>query len=204
MEEPDYLIMENGYTISENGTVMIAIRSEIPEVTGEAYDWWFSWHSVETQRYKLWNPVAHQYSWRTPETLDWTNKTYAERNIGSTSYIDEFVGQDAARLSIGFIDPEELGYIKTKWAEVGIETIVLGHILIGDYSTGEYDGNSFLAHQVRRLPNGKRELRSRFWIAAANSGTAQIGQNLAVHCNIETTHLGTFLPAIFQEFKDTK
>lgn len=43
---------------------MIAIRSELPEVTGEAYDWWFSWHLVETSRSKLWNPVAHQYVYR--------------------------------------------------------------------------------------------------------------------------------------------
>lgn len=56
-----------------------------------------------------------------------------------------------------------------------------------DYSTTEFDGSSYLMHQVRRLPNGLRELRSRFFIESANHGTAQLGHDLAAHCNIEMT-----------------
>lgn len=128
---PGYLELENGYSISENGTLMIAVRSEIPQVTGEHYDWWFGWHSVETARYKLWNPIAHQYSYRTPQSEDWANQTLAERYIGTTSYIDEFVGQDAAKLSIEFVQPESLGFNTTAWPEQGIETIVIGKVMIG-------------------------------------------------------------------------
>lgn len=125
--------MENGYAISSNGTLMIAVRSEIPQgkrhkvclfllprripdpvvqhvVTGEQYDWWFGWHSVETARYKLWSPIAHQYSYRTPDSIDWANRTYAERYIGATSYIDEYVGNDAAKLSIQFVEPGSMGF----------------------------------------------------------------------------------------------
>ncbi|KAJ5806548.1 uncharacterized protein N7503_004150 [Penicillium pulvis] len=58
-------------------------------------------------------------------------------------------------------------------------------------------------HQVRRMPNGYRELRSRFFIAENNHGTAQLGHDLAFPCNIEMTHLGSFLPAIFHGFKYT-
>ncbi|PYH94059.1 hypothetical protein BO71DRAFT_450329 [Aspergillus ellipticus CBS 707.79] len=180
---PGYLNLENGYSISENGTLMIAVGSEIPQVTGEQYDWWFGWHSVETARYKLWNPIAHQYSYRTPYSENWANQTYAERYIGATSYIDEYVGQDAAKLSIEFVEPESLGFNTTAWPEQGIETIVIG--------------------KVRRMPNGYRELRSRFFIAENNHGDAQLGHDLAVHCNIEMSHLEAFLPAIFNEFKDT-
>lgn len=42
-------------------------------------------------------------------------------------------------------------------------------------------------HQVRHMPNGYRELRSRFFIAEKNHGSAQLGHDLAVHCNIEMT-----------------
>jgi hypothetical protein len=139
---------------------------------------------------------------------DWANKTYAERYIGSTSYIDEYVGNDAAKLSIEFVEPESLGFNTTAWPEQGIETIVIGKVLIGskylyfvvlyetknslltispDYSTTEFDDVSYLMHQVRRMPNGYRELRSRFFIAKNNKGTDQLGHDLAVHCNIEMT-----------------
>lgn len=157
--------MENGYAISSNGTLMIAVRSEIPQgksaatnlpvqgccpdvfltrlsqmhvVTGEQYDWWFGWHSVETARYKLWNPIAHQYSYRTPDSIDWANRTYAERYIGATSYIDEYVGNDAAKLSIQFIEPESMGFNMSAWPELGIETVVVGKLFIGGKSTSVF------------------------------------------------------------------
>ncbi|KAI2831841.1 hypothetical protein CBS147343_456 [Aspergillus niger] len=128
---------------------------------------------------------------------------YPERYIGATSYIDEYVGNDAAKLSIEFVEPEALGFNTTAWPELGIETIVIGKIVIGNYSTTEFDDVSYLMHQVRRMPDGYRELRSRFFVAKSNQGTSQLGHDLAVHCNIEVTHLGSFLPALFQELKDT-
>ncbi|KAJ5806547.1 phloretin hydrolase [Penicillium pulvis] len=115
----------NGYFIGDNGTLMIAVRSEIPQVTVERYDWWFGWHSVETARYKLWNPVAHQYSYCAPYSENWANETYAESYIGATSYIVEYVGQDAAKLSIECVESESLGFNTTAWPELGIETIAL-------------------------------------------------------------------------------
>jgi hypothetical protein len=90
------------------------------------YDWWFGWHTTESARYKLWNPVAHQYAYRKPDSEDWSNKTYAERYWGMVSWIDEFVGNSAAKLSIEFIPPSELGVDTAKWAEAGIETMVIG------------------------------------------------------------------------------
>ena len=35
------------------------------------------------------------------------------------------------------------------------------------------------------MPNGYRELRSRFYIAADNNGSPKIGHDIAVHCKIE-------------------
>ncbi|KAF2166491.1 hypothetical protein M409DRAFT_66536 [Zasmidium cellare ATCC 36951] len=184
---PGYDELENGWSITENGTLMIAVRSEIPQVTGQAYDWWFSWHSVETARYKLWNPVSHQYSWREPQSRNWTGLSYQDRYINTTSYVDEYVGSNAAKLSIGFIEPESVGFDQSRWPELNIETIVVGQVLIGNYTETAWDRESYSMHQVRRMPNGYRELRSRFWIAKSNHGSAQLGHDLAVHCNIEMT-----------------
>ncbi|KAK1846665.1 hypothetical protein CCHR01_10703 [Colletotrichum chrysophilum] len=182
LEQPGYLNLENGYAIGSNGTLMIAVRSEIPQVTYDQYDWCY----------------------RTPDSVDWANRTYAQRYIGATSYIDEYVGNDAAKLSIQFIEPESIGFNTSVWPELGIETVVVGKLFIGDYSLEEFDQTSYLMHMVRRMPNGYRELRSRFFVASDNHGNAQLGHDLTVHCNIEMTHLGSFLPALFQDFKGTK
>ncbi|KNG82474.1 hypothetical protein ANOM_009533 [Aspergillus nomiae NRRL 13137] len=200
MSQPGYQEMENGYAVSLNGTVMLTARTEIPDINGEMYDWWFGWHLVESARYKLWNPVAHQYAWRYPNSLDWTNKTYAERYINTASFIDEYIGNDASKLTIAFIDPAKLGFDKSNWDAVGIETVVAAHIVTGAHVTSGFDNASYLVHQVRRLPDGSRELRSRFWLAKY---TTEIAHDLIVHCNIEMQHLNTVLPAIFAEFKDT-
>ncbi|KAF5512930.1 Phloretin hydrolase [Colletotrichum aenigma] len=194
LEQSGYLNLENGYAIGSNGTLMIA------------YDWWFGWHSVETARYKLWNPIAHQCSYGTPDSVDWANRTYAERYIGATSHIDEYVGNDAAKLSIQFIEPESIGFNTSAWPELGIETVVVGKLFIGDYSL-EFDQTSYLMHMVRRMPNGYRELRSRFFVASDNHGNAQLGHDLAVHCNIEMTpapDLGSFLSTLIQGFEGVK
>ena len=79
----------------------------------------------------MWNPIAHQYSYRTPYSENWSNETYAERCIGATSYIDEYVGNDAAKLNIEFVDPSSMGFNTTAWPELDIETIVIGKVLIG-------------------------------------------------------------------------
>lgn len=60
---------------------------------------------------------------------------------------------------------------------------------ITDHSTTSFDNSSYLMHQVRRMDNGNRELRSRFWLSGSNHGSApkEIAHDLAVHCNIEMT-----------------
>ncbi|KAK7628696.1 hypothetical protein IWX50DRAFT_612826 [Phyllosticta citricarpa] len=213
--QPGYLQMENGWTVGQDGTLMIAVRTAIPEITGEMLDWWFGWHQVDSARYKLWNPVAHQYAWRFPEQLDWANKSYVQRYIGTFSQIDEYIGQDANKITIAFVEPQELGFRREMFEESGVETVVMsaareskedflgltsrvsttGHTNSTDQNIGQY-----LVHQVRLMDDGSRELRSRFFLKVTS---AQIAHDLLVHCNIEMQHLNCFLPDLFSEFKDT-
>ena len=57
--EPGYLPLETGYTRLANGQVFVAVLTRMPGVSGEMIDWWFAWHGVEKERYKLWHPRAH-------------------------------------------------------------------------------------------------------------------------------------------------
>lgn len=66
-----------------------------------------------------------------------------------------------------------------------------------------------LVHQLRRKPNGRgNEFRSRFWFGnllvagmSVAGGSEKLAHDLSVHCFNEMSHLGTFLPGLFEEFK---
>ncbi|KAH7178133.1 hypothetical protein DER46DRAFT_569780 [Fusarium sp. MPI-SDFR-AT-0072] len=198
LTQPGYLQLENGWALSEDNKLMIAIRTDMGNVTGDMYDWWFGWHLVDPQRYKLWHPLAHQYAYRMPNAIDWSNKSLPERYIGSYSWIDEFIGNFATKLTVNFVDPESLGFNTSAYESQGIETIVTAHITSGH--TTNVTGNSYLMHQIRRKDDGQRELRSRFFLDVFADTQ---GHDLSVHCAVEMSHLATFLPQLFAEFKDT-
>lgn len=56
--------------------------------------------------------MAHQYSWRHPETVEITNKSYAERYYNTFSFIDEYrkfdTGISTRSISISVFGPELL------------------------------------------------------------------------------------------------
>ncbi len=43
-----------GYSVLENGTLYSASHTELPNCTAEMFEWWFWWHSGESERYALW------------------------------------------------------------------------------------------------------------------------------------------------------
>ncbi|KAF4332485.1 phloretin hydrolase [Fusarium beomiforme] len=198
LTQPGYLQLENGWAVSDDKKLMIAVRTDMGKVTGDMYDWWFGWHLVDSQRYKLWHPLAHQYAYRVPNAMDWSNKTLPERYIGAHSWIDEFLGNFATKLTVNFVDPVSLGFNTSAYESQGIETIVVAHITNGH--TTNVTGNSYLMHQIRRKDDGQRELRSRFFFDAYTDNQAH---DLSVHCAVEMTHLASFLPDLYAEFKDT-
>ncbi|RKL50679.1 hypothetical protein BFJ72_g132 [Fusarium proliferatum] len=166
LTQPGYLQLENGWAVSDDNKLMIAIRTDMGN---------------GTVKYKLWNPVAHQYAYRMPNAIDWSNKTLPERYIGSYSWIDEFIGNFATKLTVNFVDPASIGFNISAFASQGIETIVTAHIT-GSGHTTNVTGNSYLMHQIRRKDDGQRELRSRFFLDIF--GDTQ-GHDLGVHCAVE-------------------
>ena len=98
--------VENGFALTPDGGMRIAIQTEMPDVTPAMIDWWFGWHSDSPERYKLWHPNAHVHAlWqKTPQRGTRGRKRY----INQTSIVDEYIGSNLLRLAISFIDPDEL------------------------------------------------------------------------------------------------
>jgi hypothetical protein len=202
--------LENGFGFARDGSLCVAIRTDLPDVSPEMVDWWFGWHGSEAQRYKLWHPRAHVHAaWGTPDPGGTGRGGY----VGRTSFVDEYVGSQLSHVTIRFLPPAELGFDDAE------ATVVCARI---GFAGSPLEPGT-LVHHVRRVPGGS-EMRSRFWLGGRNAAlvgfgpagglavrlvtrfvrpTADNGRDLLVHCAQEMAHLGSFLPALHAELHDS-
>ena len=214
--EPGYLPLETGYAHLADGTGHVAVLTRFPGATGEMIDWWFGWHGLETERYKLWHPQAHLFTQMRREHAPGGGLSDRERYVGNTSYVDEYVGPRVLRLAITFHAPRDFGLAEERFADAGIHTAVCARVGFSDrpVDTGH------LVHLVRETPEGC-EMRSRFWLGEVHVRGLPEGnpldrvlatpfvrrqlmprrlcRDLLVHCAEEMNHLAGFLPALYAQ-----
>ena len=229
MSRPGYHKMETGW-VRVPGGYMLAVLTDMPNVTAEMWDWWFGWHSTETARYKLWYPDAHQFTAIGEDRSADRTLTDRQRYIDNVSYVDEYVGGTLQRLAIRFIDPTRLGFDEPAPGN----TAICARVGLSQYPLAM----GWLVHQVRPTEHGS-EMRSRFFLddpqlldlparsvpgrgaplltgkAARKVGDSTLphltgkvlgptfGYDLAFHCAAEMNHLASFLPDLHEEFNGT-
>jgi hypothetical protein len=76
---------ENGYGVSRDGGFTVSVRTDMPGVKPEMWDWWFGWHGCDSRRYKLWHPRAHV-------SARWRDGGSAVTYVGRTSLVREYLG----------------------------------------------------------------------------------------------------------------
>lgn len=228
LSKPGHEVMESGWTQTEKGTLMVACHTDMPGVTAEMWDWWFGWHGTDTARYKLWNPVAHQFSAVGEDRSADRSLTYRQRYVNNVSYVDEYIGHAYGQLAIRFLEAEKVGFDSLSGTTHICARVGLSNLPVA---------SGWLVHQVRPTEGGS-EMRSRFFLghpeilavppAAVSSPAAgrtlrspagaalkpviakamqrnftlEFGGMLMHHCAQEMNHLAGFLPNLFDEFKD--
>ena len=186
--KPGYLLLENGIARLEDGTVMVAVRNEMPGVSADMMDWWFGFTEYEDERYQVWHPLDHLAAHRDKDHRD--APTDKERYVGNTSRVEEYVGGGKVyRFAISFRDPELVKLAAARVNEIGTAI----YATVADSDTG-VPVSSFL-HMVREKPGGS-ELRSRFWQLNPDETSAR---KLICHCAEEFGNLASFLPALYRE-----
>ncbi|MDC0292657.1 hypothetical protein OAL29_01995 [Candidatus Binatia bacterium] len=101
---PGYLPLENGFTKLPGGKIFVAVRTNMPGVTGAMFEWWMGWHYMEHQRYKLWHPRAHIANGTSAMQGD--NPQLSDREKYMTTHlVTEYVGDRREDLTITFSDP---------------------------------------------------------------------------------------------------
>ena len=198
---------ENGYGQLRGGGFQVSVRTDMPGVTPQMWDWWFGWHGSDSRRYKLWHPRAHA-------SARWADHNAGENSdghyVGRTSLIEEYLGSAYAKAAIHFLPPEQMGLPRHRLGDSVAVCARLGS------SEVPVDIGWFV-HQIRPTAEGA-EMRSRFWMGGpyvrarhgnllANTVVRPVAarqlpdpRDLMVHCAQEMNHLAGFLPALYAKF----
>jgi hypothetical protein len=211
--DPEPVAAETGWCRHEDATQYVAVRTEMPGVSGEMVDWWFDWHPRDPERYRLWHPLAHR-----DNRLEPAPAGRAKAHWGAVHHPVEDVGTGVAHARISFCAPGELGFGGDHLDDPAVATIVCGHA--GDDRARMR--HSPMAHVFLREGDGV-VLRSRFWLGAAIRPYApaplaaagawafnrpvlrrralprDLAPALARHCAEEYANLGALLPGLYAE-----
>ncbi|MFT4049848.1 MAG: hypothetical protein QM648_08420 [Solirubrobacterales bacterium] len=213
--DPTPLEAERGCCFRGDGVGYVAMRVEMPDVTGEMVEWWFDWHPDDPARYVMWHPTAHKGI-----SIERPAQPREKPWWGTVHHPVEDVGIGTTRVRIEFLSPDELGFSPGAMERRGVATIVGG--LAGD--DDKRARHTRMVHVWLDDPaTGGTILRSRFWIGSvlrpympqAIAGPAARLINrpsvrkrliprgapaaLANHCAEEYTNLAGFLPALFAQ-----
>ena len=85
LTRPGYEVLESGWALTKQGTLLVACLTHMPGVTAAMWDWWFGWHSCESARYKLWHPGAHLFSAIGEDRSALPGLTDRQRYVGNVS-----------------------------------------------------------------------------------------------------------------------
>ena len=148
---------ECGWCVLPDGCGYVAMRTEMPGVTGEMVDWWFDWHPRDPIRYRIWHPLAHESNSVEPPA-EVGEKPY----WGTVHHPVEDIGIGTVHARIAFHDPEVLGFAAGALVQPDVAAIVGG--FAGDDRRRMQ--HTKMIHVFLRQ-NGGVVLRSRFWLGAA-------------------------------------
>ena len=218
--EPDVLLDpaelpgECGWCTLPDGCGYVAMRTEMPGVTGDMIDWWFDWHPRDSFRYRIWHPLAHESN-----SVEFPATPGAKPYWGTIHHPVEDVGLGTVHARIAFHPPEVLGFSTGALDRPDVAAIVGG--FAGDDRRRMQ--HTKMIHVFLRAGDGL-VLRSRFWLGAVlrpfapdviagplasvlnRPGLrrrlipAQAPRALARHCAEEYANLAALLPELHEQF----
>jgi hypothetical protein len=200
---------------NSDGVLVVACQTDMPGVTPDMWDWWFGWHGLSSERYRLWHPREHVSSAMSENRAQL--KDARARYIGNISFIEERIGSSEINsLSVDFRRPGEFGLDESRLASMGTAICARGGF------PDRFVETAYLIHLVRRTEVGS-QMRSRFWLGHVNSKIPivgglisrrmntpkarekvipdEFGLNLLRHCSEEMGHLARILPGLYARFK---
>lgn len=213
--DPAPLKVESGWTVLPDGSLQIAVRTPMPDLTPAMVDWWFDWHPERDDRYRVWHPTAHFGAGVIPGSTSGAKPSWGVSNV-----VDEDIGDGRMKARIDFVSPSEFGFRGDH-----LDDPVVGTIICAKAGSAVLSHTS-MAHVFLREGSGLT-LRSRFWIGERISPRIpgpvtileapvewllsrrsvrqaaipeKLGPGLAQHCAEEYSNLNEILPGLYERF----
>jgi hypothetical protein len=210
--DPAPMAVENGWCTLPDGVGYVAVRTEMPGVTGEMVDWWFDWHPRDPDRYRAWHPLAHRGN-----SIEEPAVSGARRHWGAVHHPVEVLGNRTVHARIEFLPPTRMGMASDCLNDPRVASIVCGLV----YDDRLRMRHSRMVHVFLGSDDGV-VLRSRFWLGSVLRPDGPLGaagerllnhaplrrriipsstpHHLAVHCAEEFTNLASLLPELHERF----
>lgn len=213
-----------GYCQFEDGGGLASAYTFMEGVTIEMINWWFIWIELDARRYKLWFPSEH-VDMRPATAKDMEryldkNLPFYQRRWNTISRPIEGIGfsvntikaLDLVKVPLGEVDihfknPRDIGFKDDLLNEDLDKSIVCGF----SYNTMT-NFPVTMVHIMKETETGV-EFHSRFWFGYKfeDGEFKRIGSNIPTivlkkmtkHCLSEYTNLGSLLPEVYSEFKNT-
>ena len=216
MLEQGYLPLETGFARMVDGRMFVSCLTKMPGVTAEMIDWWFAWHPMEDERYKLWHPREHMSCRAMKKNADEKGLSDTQKYIGNPHFVTEKIGTEKVAIIISFEDPNKM-FDTSRFVDAQIGTAVCASVAV--------QGTPFVAtrmvHLIRDTEDGV-EMRSRFWLGSFRFRMGRAGNLLnrlllarflarkifkddagpamLTHCAEEMNNLASFLPDLYRDY----
>jgi len=208
-----------GYSVLEDGTAYTASLTDFPGASGEMFEWWFWWHSVESERYALWHPYCHvSAEAANKEVLTDASIRHRDKYIGNAHIITEYLNDLKNDIRIEFIDPVELGFEQKDLDDANIvgsacgfvyaqkpkiKTCTMIHLFKKTDSGGQLISRYYIGDQLS-LSIGEKEFPlpdiAKNVLLKGRTARLQVAYEQLMHDQIEFTNLASFLPSLYKEY----
>lgn len=203
---PFPLALETGVERLPDGSLHVAVRTDMHGCTGEMFEWWFR-SRPDTQQYVWWHPIDHVSS-------EWRGTLSNTTHVGSEHFVQERLTDIPSQdLVVQFRDPAEF-FNEAEYAQArktgAITAAVLGRTGFGHDAPRTDDGTVLggrLLHIGRDTEWGLA-MRSHFYLGTDLPATGktsaelteeiptELGFALLQHAYNEFTYLARFLPSL--------
>ena len=200
--------IQAGFTVMKDGIGYVANSTFMKNVTVEMIQWWFAWHSINSDlRYKIWDNEDHYYARADkPEYVLDKNVPLGEKTWGVNHIVKEDIGLGPEEIVLSFRCPKDFGYdmeiLGTEKCEGMVCAIGIGNV------------PAFMTHKFYSVDGGIN-FESRFWIGykfekgkfikiipEGKCVPEIVPRSLFKHNIKEFTNLAAILPSVYAEEKD--
>lgn len=203
--DPAPMPLEMGVQRQADGSLLVAVRTDLHGCKGRMLDWWFTFFET-TQHIKWWHPADHiehrgwDAHWRRGEN-------YYGASISAVESLAEIPPVSA---KLKFHDPRQVfapQAVDEAFARQQVSAIVAARIGFGDQVRLDPHGDPMsgqMLHVTKDTPFGC-VLRSRFVLGldagaagdAAHAPSEALGLALMRHCYTEFSFLSRLLPSLY-------